>query len=72
MSVSTTPTSANAPVGALKNGDAARYLGIAPGTLANWRAEGEGPRWTKLGTAVVYRIIDLDAYLAARVVGGAK
>lgn len=65
-------SAAHAPVGALKNDDAARYIGLAPGTLNNMRAKGEGPRWTKLGRIVVYRIVDLDAYLAAHVVGGVE
>ena len=73
MSATETVSAGQTPIGALKNADAARYLGIAPGTLANLRAAGDGPRHTKLGRTVVYRVIDLDAYLADRVVvGGSK
>ncbi len=36
---------------------------ISDGTLANWRREGKGPRWIKLGDGkrprVMYRMSDL-------------
>lgn len=58
---------------ALGNAQAALYVGVAPGTLANWRARGEGPSYVRVGTRIVYRVADLDAWLASNVVksGGA-
>ena len=46
--------------------EAARYLGISPRTLEGWAVRGGGPRMLKLGSRVVYRRRDLDAWLAAR------
>jgi predicted DNA-binding transcriptional regulator AlpA len=47
----------------LSNADAAAYLGISPGTLANWRANGDGPRVTWLGRLVRYSLAELDLYI---------
>jgi hypothetical protein len=33
-----------------------------PKTLANWRIEGRGPRATRLGRTVRYRLADVEAY----------
>lgn len=58
---------------ALPSAAAAPYIGVSRKTLANWRALGEGPPYARLGKAgarVVYRIADLDRYLADRVIGG--
>jgi len=63
------------PPGGLPSAAAAAYIGIAPKTLANWRALGEGPRYVRLGRSharIVYRVADLDQYLADRVVGGVR
>lgn len=35
------------------------------GTLANWRAQGKGPRWVKHGRRVLYAVSDVTAYKAA-------
>lgn len=43
---------------------AADYLKLSPKTLVNWRGEGKGPRFVRLGRAVRYRKSDLDAYVA--------
>jgi hypothetical protein len=32
---------------------------ISPKTLANWRAKGIGPKWTKIGGRVVYPIAEV-------------
>lgn len=45
---------------------AARYLGLAPQTLRNMRHYGKGPVYHKLGSRVVYKICDLEKYLAER------
>ncbi|MES2355579.1 MAG: helix-turn-helix domain-containing protein [Pseudomonadota bacterium] len=48
----------------LDNGAAARYLGISPGTLNNWRAKGEGPKVTHMGRLIRYHIRELEKYIA--------
>jgi predicted DNA-binding transcriptional regulator AlpA len=52
---------------------ASALLGLAVQTLARWRCEGNGPRFVRLGGAknrgrVAYRLADLDAWVAERVV----
>lgn len=42
---------------------AARRIGVAPKTLANWRAAGKGPRYSRVGRAIVYRVADLDQFV---------
>lgn len=41
----------------------AQRYGITPETLSNWRREGKGPRWVKLGNGkrprVMYRTADV-------------
>lgn len=40
-----------------------RWAGaVSIGTLANWRAQGKGPTHTKVGSRVIYRIDDVEAY----------
>lgn len=47
--------------------ESAEYLGVlAEGTLVNWRTQGTGPRFVKVGARVGYRQSDLDAWLATR------
>lgn len=43
--------------------EAAKYLGISVGTLANWASMGVGPRFRKRGRKVDYLKRDLDAFL---------
>lgn len=38
---------------------AAEVLGVSPGTLENWRAEGKGPKFRRIGRLVRYRRGDL-------------
>ncbi len=47
---------------------AAAYIGLARNTLEKLRVTGGGPRFVKLGRAVRYRVSDLEAYVAARIV----
>lgn len=47
---------------------ASRHLGLAPSTLEKMRVYGDGPAYVKMGRAVRYRVSDLEAYLADRVV----
>ena len=53
---------------------AAEYLALSPRTLEKWRSVGTGPAFCRLGggvRGVRYRVADLDAFVAARTVGGA-
>jgi predicted DNA-binding transcriptional regulator AlpA len=51
----------------LKPPEVAALLRVSVGTLANWRSQGIGPRYTKLSSApnaaVRYREADVDAYM---------
>jgi len=47
----------------LRAREAASYLQICWATLADWRVKGCGPRFSKIGRAVVYRLSDLDAFV---------
>ena len=49
----------------LRPSEAARALGVHPQSLANWRAEGRGPCFVKLGTAVRYDADALRLFVAA-------
>lgn len=33
-----------------------------PATLANWRVEGEGPKFIKLGRKVLYSLTEIEAW----------
>jgi hypothetical protein len=45
---------------------AAGYMGISSGTLAKMRLAGNSPLYLKLGRRVLYRRVDLDAWLETR------
>lgn len=48
---------------------AAELLGVARGTLGNWRANGSGPSWSRLGGRghkVSYYIRDLATFLLSK------
>jgi predicted DNA-binding transcriptional regulator AlpA len=42
----------------------ADLLAVSPRTLQMWRYKGGGPRYLKIGSAVRYRLSDVDAWLA--------
>lgn len=42
---------------------AARHLGLAEKTLANWRSAGKGPRYSRIGRTILYRLDDLDRFV---------
>ncbi len=46
--------------------EAATYVGLSVSTLNKMRCRGDGPVFVKLGRAVVYRIDELDRWLASR------
>jgi hypothetical protein len=47
---------------------ASGYLGVTEQTLANWRYQGTGPRYYRVGALVKYDVADLDRYLEERAV----
>ena len=49
-------------------GDAALSVIASHGTLATWRWQGRGPRYTRFGHRVLYLGADLNAWLDAHVV----
>lgn len=46
----------------LRTPEAARFLGLSSRTLEKHRTYGTGPRYSKLGGRVVYRLDDLQAW----------
>lgn len=38
---------------------------ISLGTLTNWRSNGTGPKYLKLGGRILYRRVDVEAWEAA-------
>lgn len=50
------------------NQEAADYLNIRPNTLEVWRCKHKGPRYSKLGTRVLYDVDDLEEFFKARAV----
>lgn len=51
----------------LTRAEAARYLNLKKSTLDAWAVRGDGPTFVKMGRAVRYRIVDLDAYVESRI-----
>lgn len=45
--------------------ETADYLGMKKQTLANWRSNGTGPPFYKVGSTVQYLVADLDKWLEA-------
>jgi len=43
--------------------EAARYLGMSPGSLSNWRSTGRGPTYIKLGSKVMYRKAEVERFI---------
>jgi excisionase family DNA binding protein len=46
--------------------EAAKLLRVTPRTLANWRADGQGPSWSRLGRQILYRRQSVLQYINAR------
>jgi hypothetical protein len=56
---------------AFREGDAARYIGLTASFLRAARVgRCDGPPYLRAGRAIIYLRADLDAWLAARRVGG--
>lgn len=56
---------ANAITPVLRTQEAAAYCGSSASTFEKLRLTGGGPTYSKMGRRVVYRVEDLDAWLAA-------
>lgn len=52
----------------LNTEEAADYYGLKKNTLEIWRCKHKGPRYSKLGTRVLYDLDDLEAFFTARAV----
>lgn len=51
----------------LNTNEAATYLNVKPTTLEQWRWNGRGPLYVKIGRSVKYRLADLDTFVTERV-----
>ena len=63
-SIPITP-SANGRGRALKDREAAAYLGVATLTMPTWRARRKGPKFARYGRAIRYFEADLEEYVRA-------
>ena len=52
------------PDGRVSRGEAARFLGFKPKTLANWHRLGIGPKSVLVGGRRFYHVDELKAYAA--------
>jgi len=53
--------------------EAAQMLGISPRTLANWRVQGRGPAYVRIGknrSPILYRVGDIESWLESRLIDG--
>ncbi|GMU79957.1 MAG: hypothetical protein AMXMBFR46_27460 [Acidimicrobiia bacterium] len=57
------PTSPRALDPLLTPGQVGDYLGVPLGTLANWRYQGQGPAYVRVGRHVRYRAQDVTAWI---------
>jgi excisionase family DNA binding protein len=51
---------------ALNERQAAKYLGVSPGTLRLWRAEQRSPRFFRAGKLIRFRVRDLNEWIEQR------
>ena len=49
--------------------EAAALLHLSERTLERFRVSGTGPKFVRLGRSIRYRLADIEAYIASRVVG---
>ena len=54
----------------LSQREAATLLHLSERTLERWRTSGiGGPKFVRLGRSICYRLADIEAFIASRVVG---
>lgn len=58
-------TSPTKQIEAVSTKEAARLLGVKRATLSSWRNVGQGPKFNKQGSRVMYRIVDLQEWQIA-------
>jgi predicted DNA-binding transcriptional regulator AlpA len=49
--------------------EAAALLHLSERTLERFRVSGAGPKFVRLGRSIRYRLTDIEAFIAARIVG---
>ena len=59
----TAPPPVDLPMRLLTESEAAELLHLSPSTLKKWRRTCRGPRYHRLGSAVRYKVEDLDAFI---------
>jgi len=52
----------------LNTQEAAAYLGLQPNTLEVWRCKHKGPRYSKLGSRVIYDRDDLEVFFTSKTI----
>jgi len=52
----------------LRESEAARYVGMSRAFLKRARMEGKGPAFVRIQRSIVYRVVDLDQWLARHLV----
>jgi hypothetical protein len=52
----------------LNNAEAADFLGVSPKTLPTWRCRHRGPKYSKLGSRILYDLDDLERFFESRLV----
>ncbi len=50
----------------LNTAEAAAFFGVRPNTLEIWRCRKKGPKYSKIGSKVMYDIADLEDYFATQ------
>lgn len=54
------------PAKKLTTKEAAEFLGVQPNTLEIWRCRKKGPKYSKIGSRVLYDINALEEYFASQ------
>jgi excisionase family DNA binding protein len=49
--------------------EAATLLKLSERTVERMRVAGNGPRFTRIGRSIRYRLTDIESYISSRVVG---
>jgi len=48
----------------IREGEAARTLGVSVAALRRWRREGRGPAFVRIERCIGYRLCDLESFLS--------